>query len=102
MHEFIASGNNVPLEKPKLEPSRSLVDVDAPLIGTGDSKQSDKGSSSTSGLATQLLLLAIPSTGGPSTYQLKGDQTVDLLSDNSLNSPAHANSLAVFLKQDAP
>ncbi|CAI9759647.1 unnamed protein product [Fraxinus pennsylvanica] len=99
-HEFIASGNNVPSEKPKPEPIRSLVDVDAPLIDTGDSKQSDKGSTSTAGLATQLLLPAIPSTDGPSTYQSKAEQTLDLLSGNSLNAPADANSPSVCPKQE--
>ncbi|KAL2237008.1 UNVERIFIED_CONTAM: TOM1-like protein 9 [Sesamum indicum] len=43
-HESIASGTaSTPLEKPKPEPAKSLVAVDAPLIDTGDSKQSDKG-----------------------------------------------------------
>ncbi|KAK4388852.1 TOM1-like protein 9 [Sesamum angolense] len=43
-HESIASGTtSTPLEKPKPEPVKSLVAVDAPLIDTGDSKQLDKG-----------------------------------------------------------
>ncbi|KAL0330338.1 UNVERIFIED_CONTAM: TOM1-like protein 9 [Sesamum radiatum] len=43
-HESIASGTtSTPLEKPKPEPVKSLVAVDAPLIDTGDIKQLDKG-----------------------------------------------------------
>lgn len=42
-HESITSGSNIPSEKPKPESIQSLVDVDAPLVDTGDSKQSDNG-----------------------------------------------------------
>ncbi|CAA2959762.1 TOM1 2 [Olea europaea subsp. europaea] len=94
-HESITSGSNIPSEKPKPESIQSLVDVDAPLVDTGDSKQSDNGPTSTAGLATQLLLPAAPATNGPSTSQSKADQMVDLLSGNSFNSPTDANSLAV-------
>ncbi|KAL2525550.1 ENTH/VHS/GAT family protein [Abeliophyllum distichum] len=94
-HESIAFGTTVPSAKPKLDPIRALVDVDAPLIDTGDGKQSDKGSTSSAGLATQLLLPALPATKGPSTPQSKADPTIDLLSGDSFNSPTVANSLAV-------
>lgn len=40
-HEAISSGTSVQTAKPKAEPSRTLVDVDAPLVDTGDSKQAD-------------------------------------------------------------
>lgn len=41
-HEAIASGTPAPKENPKPEPARALVDVDGPLVDTGDnSKQPD-------------------------------------------------------------
>ena len=42
-HEAISSGSSVQTEKPKPEPVKSLVDVDSPLIDTGDSKRTDQG-----------------------------------------------------------
>lgn len=38
-HEAIASGNPVPTEKPKSEPAGSLVDIDGPLVDTGDNSK---------------------------------------------------------------
>lgn len=38
-HEAIASGTPVQKENPKPEPSGALVDVDAPLVDTGDSSK---------------------------------------------------------------
>lgn len=41
-HEALASGTAVKMEKPKSEPAGKLVDVDGPLLDTGDnSKQPD-------------------------------------------------------------
>ena len=41
-HEAIASGNVVLQENPKPESSKALVDVEAPLVDTGEnSKQTD-------------------------------------------------------------
>lgn len=94
-HESIASGTaSTPLEKPKPEPAKSLVAVDAPLIDTGDSKQSDKGSTSSASLGTQLLLPAPPTTNGPVMTPTKADPKIDLLSGDDFNSPT-ANSLAL-------
>ncbi|KAL0394066.1 UNVERIFIED_CONTAM: TOM1-like protein 9 [Sesamum latifolium] len=94
-HESIASGTaSTPLEKPKPEPAKTLVAVDAPLIDTGDSKQSDKGSTSSASLGTQLLLPAPPTTNGQLTTPTKADPEIDLLSGDDFNSPT-ANSLAL-------
>ncbi|KAL0311983.1 UNVERIFIED_CONTAM: TOM1-like protein 9 [Sesamum radiatum] len=94
-HESIASGTaSTPLEKPKPEPAKSLVAVDAPLIDTGDSKQSDKGSTSSASLGTQLLLPAPPTINGQLTTPTKADPKIDLLSGDDFNSPT-ANSLAL-------
>lgn len=42
-HESLASGTSGSSEKPNPEHVRALVPVDAPLIDTGDEKQSDTG-----------------------------------------------------------
>lgn len=42
-HEAIGSGTSVKVEKPKSEPPQPLVNVEAPLIDTGDSKQTEQG-----------------------------------------------------------
>lgn len=42
-HEAIASGTSIKGESSKPEAARSLVDIDAPLIDTGTSNQSDQG-----------------------------------------------------------
>ncbi|KAL0307636.1 UNVERIFIED_CONTAM: TOM1-like protein 9 [Sesamum angustifolium] len=94
-HESIASGTtSTPLEKPKPEPVKSLVAVDAPLIDTGDSKQLDKGSTSSASLGTHLLLPGPPTTNGQLTTPTKADPKIDLLSGDDFNSPT-ANSLAL-------
>ncbi|OMO72564.1 VHS domain-containing protein [Corchorus capsularis] len=43
-HEAIASGNSSQEEKPKPEPAKELVNVDGPLIDTGDSSKQSEGS----------------------------------------------------------
>ncbi|KAI3468230.1 hypothetical protein Pfo_024893 [Paulownia fortunei] len=92
-HESIASGAiSVQIEKPK--PAQALVAVDAPLIETGDNKQSDRGSTSSTSLGTQLLLPAPPTTNGQLTTPAKADPKIDLLSGDDFNSPM-ANSLAL-------
>ncbi|KAK4419977.1 TOM1-like protein 9 [Sesamum alatum] len=94
-HESIASGAApTPLEKPKPEPAKSLVAVDAPLIDTGDSKQSDKGATSSASLGAQLMLPAPPTTNGQLMTPTKADPKIDLLSGDDFNSPT-ANSLAL-------
>ena len=42
-HEAIASGNVVLQENPKPESSKALVDVDAPLVNTGESSKQTVG-----------------------------------------------------------
>ena len=42
-HEAIASGTPIPKDKPKPESVRDLVDVDNPLIDTGDSSKKPNG-----------------------------------------------------------
>ncbi|KAG8375568.1 hypothetical protein BUALT_Bualt10G0114100 [Buddleja alternifolia] len=93
-HESLASGaTSAPLEKPKPELAQALVAVDAPLIDTGDSKQSDTRSTSSSILGTQLSLPA-PANNGHLTTPTKADPKIDLLSGDDFNSPT-ANSLAL-------
>ncbi|PKI60679.1 hypothetical protein CRG98_018926 [Punica granatum] len=42
-HEAIASGNSVEMEKPKPESSGALIDVNGPLVDTGDSNKEQDG-----------------------------------------------------------
>lgn len=94
-HEAISSGSSVQTEKPKPEPVKSLVDVDSPLIDTGDSKRTDQGSSSNASLGTQLLLPAPPTANGPSTTPTKASPKMDLLSGDDFSSPTAENSMAI-------
>ncbi|KAL2543549.1 ENTH/VHS/GAT family protein [Forsythia ovata] len=95
-HEAIASGTTtVQSHKPKPETVRDLVPVDAPLIDTGDSKQSGKGSTSNTGLGTQLSLPAPPVTHNQSTTPLNADPKIDLLSGDDFGSSTPPNLLAI-------
>ncbi|KAL6980115.1 hypothetical protein U1Q18_021766 [Sarracenia purpurea var. burkii] len=93
-HEAISSGASVRTEKPKPEPVQALVNVDAPLIDTGDSKQSDGGSTSNAGTGIQLLLPAPIATNGPTT-PTKIDPRMDLLSGDDFSSPSAENMQAI-------
>ncbi|KAL0297275.1 UNVERIFIED_CONTAM: TOM1-like protein 9 [Sesamum radiatum] len=85
-HESLSSGaTSNKLEKEKPESDKPLVDIDAPLIDTGD-KQSDKGSASGASLGTQLLLPAPPASNGELTTPAKVDPKIDLLSGDGFNS----------------
>ncbi|KAH6760612.1 ENTH/VHS/GAT family protein [Perilla frutescens var. frutescens] len=87
-HEAVASGAApVQLEKPHPEPTKALVPVDVPLIDTGDTKQSDRGSASSTSLGTQLSIPP-PTTNGHFTTPLKADPKIDLLSGDDLNALA--------------
>ncbi|XP_057775924.1 TOM1-like protein 9 [Salvia miltiorrhiza] len=91
-HESISSGSiPVQSESKKPEPAQALVNIDAPLIDTGD-EQSEKGSTSEANLDRQLLLTvtAPPASNGQLTTTAK----VDLLSGDAFNSPT-ADSLAL-------
>ncbi|KAE8669093.1 branched-chain-amino-acid aminotransferase-like protein 3 [Hibiscus syriacus] len=97
-HEAIASGTSTSqANNPKPEPARELVNVDGPLIDTGDSgKQSERRSTSRtveSSPFNQLLLPAPPATNGstPPTANPK----MDLLSGDDFHSPKADNSLAL-------
>ncbi|KAK3005409.1 hypothetical protein RJ639_016399 [Escallonia herrerae] len=92
-HESLISGTPVVTEKSKHEPVRALVPVDAPLIDTGESKQTSGGSTSAAG--KQLSALAPPATNGPSTVPAKADPKMDLLSGDDFSAPKAENSLAI-------
>ncbi|KAL0872724.1 hypothetical protein Bca101_022429 [Brassica carinata] len=82
-YEAIASGNpgtSVHIEKPKSETEKSLVDVDGPLIDTGDSSNQANGatSSSSNGVLNQLALPAPPLANG------SANSKIDLLSGDDL------------------
>ncbi|XVE97553.1 hypothetical protein REPUB_Repub03eG0029200 [Reevesia pubescens] len=98
-HEAIASGTSSQSDKPKPEPARDLVNVDGPLVDTGDSsKQSDGRSTTSTGASSQpfnqLLLPAPPATNG-STPPAAVNSKMDLLSGDDYNSPKADNSLAL-------
>ncbi|TYH50031.1 hypothetical protein ES332_D10G176500v1 [Gossypium tomentosum] len=67
-HEAIASGTPSQANKPKPEPAKELVNVDSPLIDTGDSSKQSEGRSTSSTVTSspfnQLLLPATPATIG--------------------------------------
>lgn len=88
-HGSVSSGSiPVQSENKGPEPNQSLVNIDAPLIETDD-----KGCTSGTNLATQLLLPA-PTTNGQLTTSTKVDPKVDLLSGEDFSSPT-ADSLAL-------
>ncbi|GAA0159219.1 transporter [Lithospermum erythrorhizon] len=89
-HEAISSGTTIPDEKSK---SGALVDVDAPLIDTGESKE--QASSSSSGLETLLGLPAPSSTNMTSLTPAKSDPKMDLLSGDDFSSPKAEDVLAL-------
>ncbi|XAR69304.1 hypothetical protein NMG60_11000843 [Bertholletia excelsa] len=93
-HEAIASETSTQREKPKPEPAKALVDVGTPLIDTGDSKQSDRGSTSNAGAGLQQLALPAPTVtnGVPVT---PSHPKIDLLSGDDFNSPPAENTLAI-------
>ncbi|KAJ4842973.1 hypothetical protein Tsubulata_017443 [Turnera subulata] len=104
-HEAIASGTITSKEKPKPESSGALVDVDSPLVDTGDNhKRAGGGSTSSSGAAdahplNQLLLPAPPTTNGTMTPVVTNPKidllSGDLLSGDDYNSPKVDTSLAL-------
>ncbi|WZZ09595.1 hypothetical protein YC2023_095516 [Brassica napus] len=82
-YEAIASGKpgtSVQVEKPKSETGKSLVDVDGPLIDTGDSSNLANGATSSSGngVLNQLALPAPPVANG------SANSKIDLLSGDDL------------------
>ncbi|OMO61882.1 VHS domain-containing protein [Corchorus capsularis] len=98
-HEAIASGTSLQAEKPKPEPAKELLDVDGPLVDTGDSSKQSLGRSTSSTDASstpfnQLLLPAPPATNG-STPAAAVNPKMDLLSGDDYSSPKADNSLAL-------
>ncbi|XP_022750183.1 TOM1-like protein 9 [Durio zibethinus] len=98
-HEAIASGTSSQADKPKPEAARKLVNVDGPLVDTGDSSKQSEGRSTASNGASsqpfnQLLLPAPPATNG-STPLAAVNPKMDLLSGDDYNSPKADNSLAL-------
>ncbi|KAL7219650.1 hypothetical protein ACSBR2_012667 [Camellia fascicularis] len=91
-HESIVSGISAKTEKPKPRPVQALVNLDASLIYTGDSKQSDGGSISNAGAGKQQQL---PAINGLPTISTKVNPKMDLLSGDDFNSPSAENSLAI-------
>ncbi|CAO2825927.1 unnamed protein product [Amaranthus hypochondriacus] len=77
-HEAIASGNVVLQETPKSESSKALVDVDAPLVDTGESSKQTVGSSASG--AT----LSAPHANGSTATPTKELVKIDLLSGDLL------------------
>ncbi|GLU01433.1 hypothetical protein SLE2022_187400 [Rubroshorea leprosula] len=100
-HESIASGTSVKTEKPKPEPTaaQATVNVDAPLVDTGDNSKKSNGRATSSTDAgsqplNQLLLPAPPATNGP-TPTPSLNPKIDLLSGDDYSSPKADNLLAL-------
>ncbi|CAK8570228.1 unnamed protein product [Lathyrus sativus] len=102
-HESFLSGlstqNGNHLENSKPAPAGPLVDVDAPLVDTGDTgKQTDGRSSSGAEAGTQTLnqlMLPAPATSSGSAVPAKVDPKWDLLSGDTYDSPKADTSLAL-------
>ncbi|KAK8660762.1 hypothetical protein V6N13_051673 [Hibiscus sabdariffa] len=96
-HEAIASGTSQ-AKSPKPEPAKEPVNVNGPLIDTGDSSKQSEGRSTSSTVESspfnQLLLPAPPATNG-STLPPAANPKMDLLSGDDFNSPKADNSLAL-------
>lgn len=91
-HESIASGTPLPQEKSETESSKDLVDVDAPLVDTGESsKQAGERS---------VTAAPIPPVNGSAATPTKAEPKIDLLSGDFLsgddfNAPAGQDTLAL-------
>ncbi|KDP34202.1 hypothetical protein JCGZ_07773 [Jatropha curcas] len=103
-HEAIASGTSgvsASIQKTKPASGGALVDVDGPLVDTGDTKKrSAEGSAPASSVLNQLALPAPPATNGPTT-SAAANPKLDLLSGDLLSgddfggSPKADTSLAL-------
>ncbi|KAK9699843.1 hypothetical protein RND81_08G198800 [Saponaria officinalis] len=93
-HEAIASGNSLLLKNSEPESSKGPVDVDAPLVDTGEnSKQTDARSASSA-------TTPAPAANGSETTSTKVDPKIDLLSGDLLsgddfNTPTAQDTLAL-------
>lgn len=97
-HEAIASGTSgttASTQKPKPASGGALVDVDGPLVDTGDKqKHPAEGSAPAPSVLNQLLLPAPPATNGPTT-SAAANPKLDLLSGDDFGSPKAKTSLAL-------
>ncbi|KAK9683733.1 hypothetical protein RND81_10G161300 [Saponaria officinalis] len=93
-HEAIVSGKTPVLESSNPESSKGLVDVDAPLVDTGEtSKQADARSASSA-------TIPAPTANGSSDTPTKVDPKIDLLSGDLIsgddfNTPTAQDTLAL-------
>lgn len=103
-HESLASGKSAQTaqtDKPKTESKSSgaLVDVDGPLVDTGDAtKQPDGRSTSNGGAGAQplnQLLLPAPAAANGSSPPAALNPKIDLLSGDDYSSPKEDTSLAL-------
>ncbi|XP_056699144.1 TOM1-like protein 9 isoform X2 [Spinacia oleracea] len=78
-HEAICSGTVLSLENSKPESNKALVDVDAPLVDTGETSKQADGSS-----ASGATLPAPQANGSTTTTPSKADSKIDLLSGDLL------------------
>lgn len=109
-HESILSGtstqNGNQIEDSKPASARQLVDIDAPLVDTGDtSKQTDGRSSSGAEAGSQTLnqlMLPAPATSNGSAVPAKADPKWDLLSGDNYDSPKADTSLALVPLGEQP
>ncbi|KDO79744.1 hypothetical protein CISIN_1g005810mg [Citrus sinensis] len=103
-HESFASGKSAQTaqtDKPKTESksSEALVDVDGPLVDTGDAtKQPDGRTTSNGGAGAQplnQLLLPAPAAANGSSPPAAVNPKIDLLSGDDYSSPKEDTSLAL-------
>ncbi|XP_021739199.1 TOM1-like protein 9 [Chenopodium quinoa] len=92
-HEAISSGIKVPQENSKPESSKGLVDVDAPLVDTGESSKQTDGSSASGATPPA------PQANGSAATTDKALSKIDLLSGDLLgddfSTPTAQDSLAL-------
>ncbi|KAL3645911.1 hypothetical protein CASFOL_011091 [Castilleja foliolosa] len=92
-HVAISGAISAQPEKTKPEPAQVLVNLDTPLVDTGN-KQSDKGSTPSTSTGEQISLPALPETNCQPTTPTKINPSINLLNGDDFNSST-ANSLAL-------
>ncbi|XP_061336502.1 TOM1-like protein 9 [Gastrolobium bilobum] len=106
-HESISSETSTQnlndKEHSKPAPAGVLVDIDAPLVDTGDTSKQTDGSSEAGSQTLNQLLLPAPPASNDSAIPAKIDPKWDLLSGDDYNSPKADTSLAlVHLGEQQP
>ncbi|GAB2275701.1 hypothetical protein Dimus_010455 [Dionaea muscipula] len=100
-HEALASGTTIQPVKPKPESVQALVDVDAPLVDTGESnKQADGRATPGASAVAQPSIPPPPAVNGSTSGTSKALAKIDLLSGDLLsgedfNSPTAQSSMAL-------